>query len=124
MGLWNWIRGRFGYKPRITLADLIDLPPAGARPAMPATALLERVRDLQGREALWPEIWQMLNPDGDAETQKLLVDLRGPHMFAPQVALNVIEEACLRVLARNPAANGLDALRAALTSGDPFIRPD
>jgi hypothetical protein len=124
MGLWNWIRGLFGYQPRITLEDLIDLPRGGARPGIPAASVLERVRDLQGREAQWPEIWQVLNPDGDGEAQKLLVDLRGPHMFAPQVALNVLEDACRRVLAGNPAADRLDALRAALTAGDPFIRPD
>lgn len=124
MGLWNWLRGLFGYKPRITLDDLIDRPPVGQTPAIPAASVLERVRDLQGREAQWPEIWQTLNPDGSEEAQRLLVDLRGPHMFAPQVALNVLEEACRKVIARNPGADRLEALRAALSSGDPFIRPD
>ena len=124
MGLWNWLRGLFGYKPRITLDDLIDRPLAGLVPAMSAASVLERVRDLQGREAQWPDIWQVLNPDGDAEAQRLLVDLRGPHMFAPKVALNGCEEACRTVMARNPAADRLDALHDALNSGDPFIRPD
>jgi hypothetical protein len=124
MGLWNWLRGLFGYKRPITIDDLIDRPPPGRASTMPATSVLERVRDLQGREAQWPEIWDMLNPDGDAEAQRLLVELRGPHMFAPQVALNVLEEACRKVIARNGGADRLEALRAALNLGDPFVRPD
>ncbi|OAI41918.1 hypothetical protein AYO40_06895 [Planctomycetaceae bacterium SCGC AG-212-D15] len=123
MGIIAWFKRLLGIKPRITIDDLIDRPPPRRpRSAMTATALLERVRTLQGGKAEWPDIWEALNPDGEAESQRLLAEVRGPHLLAPHLGLNVIEEGCRQALARDPNADRIDALQAALQSGNRFTR--
>ena len=81
---------------------------------LPATELLSRAQILQHQQAQWDEILAELNPTGHPEVQQLLIDIRGPHMFVPHVALGVIEDGCDRVLALNPKADALAALREAL----------
>ena len=65
-------------------------------PTLSAADVLEEVGNLRRRSAAWPEVLALLNPDGDEETQHLLEALRGPHLFAPHVALNVLEDGCRR----------------------------
>jgi hypothetical protein len=135
MGIFAWFKRLFGGKPRdtsggapagVSAAELLF--PGGQasarRAGMPAAEVLRRVGELQKAGAGWPEIWGTLNPDEDAEAQRLLVELRGPHLFAPHVALNVLEDGCRRVLAADPHADRLAALRAALESGKPIVGPD
>jgi hypothetical protein len=91
---------------------------------MTAAELLQKVAILHQIGAQWPEIWESLNPDKNNEVERLLSELRGPHLFAPEVGLNVIEDGCRRAIRVNPNADRTAALKAALNSGDPFVRPE
>jgi hypothetical protein len=91
---------------------------------MSAADMLPRIDELHKRNAPWADIWQTLNPDDDPQVQSLLIELRGPHLFAPQVGLGVLKDGCRRALALDPGADRLDALCAALKSSAPFVRPD
>ena len=115
MGVWAWLRNLFGLRPKEAPRGL---------PAMSVAEVVRHVKELQAANAQWPEIWQALNPNGDPQVQDLLVELRGPHMFAPHVALNVLEEGCLRVMVIDSNADLVAALRTAIKGGDPFVRPD
>jgi hypothetical protein len=85
--------------------------------------MLQRVLGLQKVNAQWTEILQMLNPDDDPEVQRLLLELRGPHLFAPHVGLNVLETGYPRVLIHDPRAGRLAVLQAALQGSERFTRP-
>jgi hypothetical protein len=139
MGIIAWFKRLFGGKRRegsgapagrpaagVSAADLLlgSGQTAARKAGMTAAEMLRRVGELQKAGAGWPEIWESLNPDGEAEAQRLLVELRGPHLFAPHVALNVLEDGCRRALATDPGADRLAALRAALESGKPIIGPE
>jgi len=65
---------------------------------------LETVRKLRVNNAQWPTIVAELNPTCDSKLASLLQELRGPHMFVPHTALNIIEDACLGTLSANPRA--------------------
>ena len=78
------------------------------------------VAELQRKAALWPEIWAALNPDDDPEVRRLLVELRGPHMFTPHVALNALEEACHRRFQHDQNADRMTIIQAALKNCEPF----
>ena len=86
--------------------------------------LLSQVAELQTKRAAWPEIWATLNPTHDPQLQQLLVELRGPHMFVPHIALNALEEGCRRVARTHPLAGRLAVLKAALDSCNRIIRDD
>jgi hypothetical protein len=83
-----------------------------------ARDLLARVRALRGAGTGWPGIVSAVNPRNDKVAAGLLTKLRGPHQFAPHVALNVLEDACERVIAANQRASDIDALREALSRSD------
>jgi hypothetical protein len=83
-----------------------------------ATDLLRRVRGLREVGAGWPQILSTLNTRNDKVAASLLTNLRGPHQFAPHVALNVLEDACERVITVNQRASDIDALREALSRSD------
>ena len=89
---------------------------------MSAAEMLSRLQLLRDRNAQWDVILSELNPTDDPEVQRLLTEIRGPHMFVPHVGISVIEDACKQVLSASPRANALDALRQALRGQDPFVR--
>jgi hypothetical protein len=97
-------------------------PPLQVQSRISATVALARVQGLRNRNAQWDEILSELNPTGDTEVQRLLIEIRGPHMFAPHVGLGVIEDGCKRALALSPKADALAGLREATRSQDPFVR--
>ena len=76
-----------------------------------AANLVVRVRDLRAAEAAWPRILAVVNPRNDKVAAELLTELRGPHQFAPHVALNALEDACERTMASDSQASDIDALR-------------
>jgi hypothetical protein len=100
------------------------LSPALRSVPFEAAELLESICELQKRSAGWPEIWATLNPDGDSQVERLLVELRGPHMFVPHIALNILEEECRRLARVNAFSDRLAALTAALNSGNRITRQD
>jgi hypothetical protein len=125
VGLFVWLRRLFrrsGQPPAAERPASLSLEAAGLSvPALSkeegvqtAAGLLQKVRELRASNAGWAEVWAGLNPDGDALTQELLTEIRGPHLFAPHVGLNVIEDGCRRALRRDAGANRVAALRAAL----------
>jgi hypothetical protein len=61
--------------------------------APPDRHLGETIRQLRSSGAQWPTITATLNPRNDPTIAHLLHELRGPHMFVPQTALNIIEDA-------------------------------
>jgi hypothetical protein len=86
-----------------------------------AAQLLAATQQLQAADAQWPVILATLNPKGDQVIQKMLLDLKGPHLFAPHVALNAIAEGAERVLAANERADARDALREALRTTNRIV---
>jgi hypothetical protein len=84
--------------------------------------MLSRVQALRNGDAQWDTIWSELNPTHDLEVQRLLTEIRGPHMFVPHLGLSVIEDGCKRVLTASPEADSLAALREAIHSQEPFVR--
>jgi hypothetical protein len=86
-----------------------------------ARDVLARLQILRDGNAQWDEILSELNPTGDKELQRLLIEIRGPHMFVPHVGLGVIEDGCERALASSPKADSLTALRDATGRQNPFI---
>ena len=116
---------RKGGAPRRIEGESSPLPfaiPTPVAERMSASALLSRLQLLRDRNAQWDAILSELNPDEDAEAQRLLTEIRGPHMFVPHVALSLMEEACKRVLAVSPNAGALEVLREATRSQEPFVR--
>jgi hypothetical protein len=87
-----------------------------------AAEMLYRVAVLQDENAQWDAIWSQLNPSGSRVVQELLIEIRGPHMFAPHLGLGIIEDGCKRVLASSPAADGEAALREATRRANPFVQ--
>jgi len=99
--------------------------PSPAPPSVPlkqvktrlsAAEMLSRVQALLAKDNQWDVILPDLNPTNDPEVQQRLIAIRGPHMFAPHVGLNVIEEGCKRALSVSPNADALQALREAILS--------
>jgi hypothetical protein len=99
--------------------------PSPAPPSVPlkqvktrlsAAEMLSRVQALLAKDNQWDVILPDLNPTDDPEVQRLLISIRGPHMFAPHVGLNVIEEGCKRALSLSPNADALQALYEAIRS--------
>jgi hypothetical protein len=86
----------------------------GASAGWSATKVLDATQHLQAMNAQWPAIIAELNPKSDRAIQQLLLEIRGPHMFAPNVALNAIADGARRALAANPRASARDALRESL----------
>jgi hypothetical protein len=102
---WKRVFGRWWFGPR-TAGVSVD--------SWSARDLLTRVRGLRQAGTGWPGILSAVNPRNDKVAADLLTKLRGPHQFAPHVALNVLEDACERVIAANQRASDIDALREAL----------
>ena len=107
---------------RVPIAsEFIQLKPADASRDSIAE-LLSQVAELQTKRAAWPEIWATLNPNHDPQVQGLLIELRGPHMFVPYIALNALEEGCQRVARTHLFADKMSVLKAALDSCNRIIR--
>jgi hypothetical protein len=101
------------------------VPPTSTRESpsrLSAAEMLSRVQRLRDGNAQWDAIWSALNPADEGEVQRLLVEIRGPHMFAPHLGLCVIEDGCKRALALSPNADALAALREAIRSQEPFVQ--
>ena len=79
-----------------------------------AKDLLSRVRRLRETETSWPQILSTVNSRNDRVAAELLTKLRGPHQFAPHIALNVLVDGCERVITANQHASDIDALREAI----------
>lgn len=73
-------------------------------------------------DAGWPQIIADLNPSDDADIRAELQHIRGPHMFAPATALNVIHHGCELALRSRSHASALSALRAARDSMEKVTR--
>ena len=95
-----------------------------ANTGLTAAQLLQEAKRLDSRNAGWPEILTALNPSNNKTVADLLFAIRGPHMFAPGVAMQVIQVGCEDVLSSNPAATSVDALTSARCSLDKIIRAD
>ena len=105
--------------------ESVPLPftiPAEGPPRLSAADVLSHLKVLREKNAQWDAILSDLNPTDDAEVQRLLLEIRGPHLFVPHVGLSVIEEGCRKVLAVSPNPDALDALRAAVHKQEPFVR--
>lgn len=90
--------------------------PSGSRGPSKGASILDITRKLQAVNAQWPKIISELNPRNDPKATQLLLELRGPHMFAPHTALNIIVDACRSTLKTRPDASLCDILRNACES--------
>jgi hypothetical protein len=121
---------------QLLLNKAAPLPSAGTvgskQPSIATTAntgltagqLLHEAKRLDSRNAGWPEILTTLNPSNNKTVADLLFTIRGPHMFAPGVAMQVIQAGCEDVISSNPTATSIDALTSARRSLDKIIRAD
>lgn len=123
VGLLLRNRQRSSSAPRSDTAPGI---PAGTKGTLHARSSAKETTavttSLLASQAMWPEILASLNPDGDAEVARVLLVLRGPHMFAPHTALQVLLDGCAKALRVNPAATHLAALLAAQESMEEVTR--
>ena len=106
----------------ILLVVIVQLPRGKTPTRLSAAGILSRVHRLQQANAHWDEILPQLNPNRDPDVQQLLVEIHGQHLFAPHLALAVIEDGCNRVLASSRGADALLALRMATGRAEPFVR--
>lgn len=74
------------------------------------------IRQLRATHAQWPVIMATLNPRNRSNITQLLKELQGPHMFVPQTALNIIEDAYSATARGNPGANVREVLQNACIS--------
>ena len=70
----------------------------------------------------WPKIIAAMNPQNDANIHAELQRIRGPHMFAPATALQVIHHGCEEALRANKHASALAAVTAARVSMEKVTR--
>ena len=84
--------------------------------------VLPVINGLMQDQAQWPEIIARLNPLDDAEIRRLVLVLRGPHMFVPGVALNILKMECESVARSSPSASICVALEAAVRSMERITR--
>ena len=106
----------------ILLVVIVQLPRGKTPTRLSAAGILSRVHRLQEANAQWNAILPELNPNRDPEVQQLLLEIREPHLFAPHLALAVIEDGCKRVLASSRGADAVAALRMATGKAEPFVR--
>lgn len=96
-------------------------PTAPGRPVqglLTAVALMAEAKRLGAKQAGWPEIFDSLNPSQDKRVADLLIAVRGPHMFAPGVAMRVVQAGCEYALRSNERADSVAALQAAQSGVD------
>ena len=91
-------------------AESANSGPASARWLATECARLSNV------ETTWPEIGNELNPQHDRQVGELIQRVRASYMSAPRHGLQLIEAACLAVLANNDESSGVDALTEAVGS--------
>jgi hypothetical protein len=87
-----------------------------------AASLLEDVHSLKKASAQWPEILKRLNPDDEPHIRTILLEIRGPHIFAPHVALNIIEDICLSTPKPNGALTRMHLLERVKASMERVTR--
>ncbi len=78
--------------------------------------ILDVTRRLRATNAQWTTIMTALNPHNDRHINHWLIELRGPHMFTPHTALNIIEKECYSMLKGRPNATVKEVLIAACHS--------
>jgi hypothetical protein len=129
MSFFTRLKQFFTRKPRQSFKytgdefrQLLGTPPISQSDGTLAKVWLKQVLQLREANAQWVEIFKALNPETNSEVAQLLIELRGPHMFIPHVALNLMEVGCQQAIARDPAATVVTALRTALKLADPFSR--
>ena len=99
----------------------------GVQPATQAHAegaqqLQISLNQLHQTNAGWDDILQTVNPSGTANVAANLQAIRGPHMFAPALAIRVLQEGCRLALARNPKATVPEAVQFARESMEKITR--
>ena len=90
--------------------------------AMSALQLKNEVERLHAKNAGWPEILAVLNANNESNLHSELQAIRGPHMFAPMTALQVIEHGCDEVLRRSKESSAFAAVRSARQSMEKVTR--
>ena len=78
--------------------------------------MLREVKRLKASKAQWPEILTALNPTANRRIDAILQRLRGPHLFTPHIALNVVKTGCIEARNKNSDAGYKMAMEEALKS--------
>ena len=87
-----------------------------------AAQLRVSVAHLSKANAQWPEIMASLNPQNNAALRGELERIRGPHMFVPHLALQVIHHGCEEAVRANQNASAIAAITAARMSMEKVTR--
>lgn len=112
-----WLVKRHEGAPRRSRERKPDPRPAidrtGGRANRRASDVLADAKRLHASRAGWSDILATLNPSDDRAMAGELQAIRGPHMFAPELALQVIEHGCAEALRKDPNASAHAGLLAA-----------
>ena len=84
--------------------------------------LLAEILTLKAKNAQWPEILGVLNPQNDPHIRTVLLEIRGPHIFVPHTALNIIESVCVAAKRPSTGLSRLELLEAAKASMDKVVQ--
>ena len=96
--------------------------PLAANDAPSAITMKANISGLLASNAMWPQIIIALNPGNSQSFRAELERIRGPHMFVPATALQVMYHGCEEVLRKSPNASALSALTAARASMEKVTR--
>lgn len=80
------------------------------------------IESLSRSAAGWPVILDRLNPSGDAAIAADLLTIRGPHLFAPHLALDILRAACVEALDRRSPASVRSVIADARRSAERVTR--
>ena len=81
----------------------------------------ERVKELLSSNPKWDQIFGVLNPSGDVHINELLLQFRGPHLFSPNVAINILEKCVQRMESQSIPIDSKVLLQMALDEANQVL---
>ncbi len=122
--LWARRRGAgsASRKPRPRARESRSSPRTSDRANLSAEQAKVSVAQLLKANAQWPQIIAALNPQNDVAVAAELSRIRGPHMFVPHLALQVIQHGCEESIRVNKNASFIAAATAARVSMEKVTR--
>ncbi|MEY4589186.1 MAG: hypothetical protein RL497_1262 [Pseudomonadota bacterium] len=80
-----------------------------------------QIKTLLNKNPGWDELFAALNPNNHSEINDLLTQLKGPHLFAPHIAANMLETCLNKMEAQHLPVDSKTLLRMALEEGSKIL---